>query len=302
MQRFWGFRGSRLNAATIVLIVMPAFLCFGYNQAVAGGVLTLESFVSTFPQLDTVNTTGAQAHYNSTIQGTVIALYTLGAMFGALSCIWLGDVLGRRRTIFLATFTSMIGAILMASSFSLGQFIVARIVLGLGTGGYTATIPVWQAEISSSAKRGAHVVTEGIFIGAGICFALWIDFGFYFIKNSSISWRFPFALQIVLNLPVLAFIFTLPESPRWLIKKDRFEEARTILAILEDCPEDAETVTLDIQSVQTSLRIAGTGSMKDLFKTGNSRILNRTLLAAACQMFQQMCGVNLITFYATTIF
>jgi len=190
----------------------------------------------------------------------------------------------------------------MASSFSLGQFIVARIVLGLGTGGYTATIPVWQAEISSSAKRGAHVVTEGIFIGAGICFALWIDFGFYFIKNSSISWRFPFALQIVLNLPVLAFIFTLPESPRWLIKKDRFEEARTILAILEDCPEDAETVTLDIQSVQTSLRIAGTGSMKDLFKTGNSRILNRTLLAAACQMFQQMCGINLITFYATTIF
>jgi len=69
MQRFWGFRGSRLNAATIVLIVMPAFLCFGYNQAVAGGVLTLESFVNTFPQLDTVNTTGAQAHYNSTIQG-----------------------------------------------------------------------------------------------------------------------------------------------------------------------------------------------------------------------------------------
>jgi len=70
---FFGLRGNSLNAATIVLIVMPAFTCFGYNQAVAGGVLTLKAFVQTFPEMDTVFTTGAQQHYNSTIQGTVIA-------------------------------------------------------------------------------------------------------------------------------------------------------------------------------------------------------------------------------------
>jgi len=55
----------------------------------------------------------------------------------------------------------MIGAILMSSSYSLPQFIVARLVLGLGTGGYTATVPVWQSEISKSHHRGAHVVSEG---------------------------------------------------------------------------------------------------------------------------------------------
>ncbi len=223
-------------------------------------------------------------------------------MFGALSCIWLGDRLGRRLTIFIASGVSIIGAVLMSSSFSLGQFIVARLVLGLGTGGYTATIPVWQSEISKASHRGAHVVTEGIFIGAGICISLWIDFGFYFINSSSIAWRLPLALQIVLSLMVMAFIFTLPESPRWLIKKDRFQEAREIMAILEDCPEDSETVTRDMKEVQLSLRIAGTGSMWDLFKMGESRILHRTVLAAAGQMFQQMCGINLITFYATTIF
>jgi len=69
MQRYFGLRGSSLNAATIVLVVCPAFLCYGYNQAVAGGLLTLQSFVLTFPKLDTINTQGAQQHLNSNVQG-----------------------------------------------------------------------------------------------------------------------------------------------------------------------------------------------------------------------------------------
>jgi len=75
--------------------------------------------------------------------GTVIALYTLGAAFGALACIKLGDILGRLRTIFLATLISMIGAILMASSYSFAQFIVARLALGFGTGVYTYKRNAW---------------------------------------------------------------------------------------------------------------------------------------------------------------
>lgn len=234
--------------------------------------------------------------------GTVIALYTIGGMFGALSCIFLGDLLGRRRTIFLASGVSIIGAILMSSSFSLAQFIVARIVLGLGTGGYTATVPVWQSELSKASHRGAHVVTEGIFIGAGIALSLWIDFGFYFITWSSVAWRFPLAFQIVLSLMVMAFIFTLPESPRWLIKKNRLNEAREILAILEDVHPNSDKINADMEEIQMSLSIAGTGSIWDMLKMGQQRMLHRTLLAATGQMFQQMCGINLITFYATTIF
>lgn len=174
--------------------------------------------------------------------------------------------------------------------------------MGLGTGGYTATIPVWQSEISKSTHRGAHVVTEGIFIGAGITISLWVDFGLYFVSSSSVSWRFPLALQIVLSLIVLAFIFTLPESPRWLLKKDRVEEAREILAILDDVEPQNEAVTRDIEEIQRSLAIAGSGSWLDMLKMGKQRMLHRTLLAATGQMFQQMCGINLITFYATTIF
>lgn len=68
MQRYWGLRGSKLNAAIWGLACF-CIMIFGYNQAVAGGVLTTESFQRQFPQIDTIDTTGSQEKYNSTIQG-----------------------------------------------------------------------------------------------------------------------------------------------------------------------------------------------------------------------------------------
>lgn len=69
MQDYWGLRGDRLNHLTIALIVAPSFTCFGYNQAVAGGVLTLRSFIQVFPEMNTLTTTGATANFNSKVQG-----------------------------------------------------------------------------------------------------------------------------------------------------------------------------------------------------------------------------------------
>lgn len=195
----------------------------------------------------------------------------------------------------------MVGAILMATSFSLGQFIVARIVLGFGTGGYTATIPVWQSEISTSKNRGAHVVAEGIFVGFGITAAFWIDLGFYFIDKSSVSWRFPLAVQVILSLIVLGFIFSLPESPHWLIKKDRIEEARQVISLLAEKP-DPDIVSHRVVQIQESLAVSGTSSLRDLFKMGQQRVFHRVVIGCTVQMFLQMCGISLITFYATTIF
>ncbi|KAJ5917241.1 hypothetical protein N7466_010795 [Penicillium verhagenii] len=302
MAPYFGLRGPALSRAIMWLVVCPAFVTYGYNQGVTGGLLTLKAFSEQFPQMNTLTTTGAEERYNSTIQGTVVALYTVGGMFGSLSCIQLGDILGRRRIIFITTLISLIGAVLMASSFSLAQFIVARLVIGYGTGGYVATVPVWQSEISKPSKRGAHVVTDGIFIGAGITISLWIDFGFYFVTGSSVSWRFPLAFQIVLSLVVLSFVMFFPESPRWLVKKGRVEEARVILAALADVDENSEEITLEIRDIETSLVLSGSGSFSSLLKMGEQRLFHRTVLAACGQMFQQMCGINLITYYATTIF
>lgn len=104
----------------------------------------------------------------------------------------------------------------MAASFDFAQFIVPRLILGLGIGGYVAMVPVWQSEISPAHKRGSNVVTDGIFVGIGDY--LWIDLAVYFVKDNSVSWRFPLAFQVVIPVIVTIFITISPESPRWLIK------------------------------------------------------------------------------------
>lgn len=211
-----------------------------------------------------------------------------------MSCVYLGDLLGRKKVIFLTNLVGIIGALLMATSFEFAQFIVARLILGLGIGGYVATVPVWQSEISPAHKRGSNVVTDGIFVGVGVTVALWIDLGFFFVKNSSVSWRFPLAFQIVLSLTAMVFICVLPESPRWLIKTGQREQARKVMSALLDVEPDSEVITASIHQIETSLAVCGSASWTDMFKNGEQRLFHRAYLAATGQMFQQMCGVNLI--------
>jgi MFS family permease len=89
-------------------------------------------------------------------------------VFGALGCTFLGDLLGRRKTIFIASVVQGIGAILQASAFAFGHFVVGLVDLGLGTGGIIATVSVWQAEVSKAENRGEHVSAWGIFCGLGL--------------------------------------------------------------------------------------------------------------------------------------
>ncbi|OAG09725.1 general substrate transporter, partial [Paraphaeosphaeria sporulosa] len=204
---YWGLCASRVIWEALVPIVFSAHSCYGYHQAVTDNVLVMQSFVGAFPLTDTVNTTGATEEHNSTIQGVSVALFNLGSSVGALLCMKFGDLLGRRMTIFVSAIITIMGTILMASWFQLAQLIVARLILGVGSGGYTATIPM-----SGVQHRGSFINAEGIFIGVEIVIALLIELGLFFVNGYSVSWRFPFALQIVFLVVVVALVFTLPES------------------------------------------------------------------------------------------
>lgn len=172
---FMGLKGDSLNLAAIILVVMPAVVSFGYNQSLVGGLFDVPAFQERFPQIDP--SVGTDKLHKITLRGTVVALYAIGGMLGAVTCIWLGDLKGRRFTLFVAAIAQLIGAILMASSFSFVQFVISRIIVGLGTGGLLATVSVWQSEISNAKRRGSHVTFMGIFIGIGLCLSLWLDFG-----------------------------------------------------------------------------------------------------------------------------
>ena len=195
----------------------------------------------------------------------------------------------------------IIGATIQCSSFSLAQLIVGRIVLGMGLGAVTATAPNWQSECAGANHRGALVMLEGVFIGIGLAIAAWVNFGMSH-TTGPVSWRFALAFPAFWALPVLIIIPFLPESPRWLLKHGRVAEARQTLSVLRDVDLDSEQIHFAINEMETSLAIAGETRFTDLFKMGPHRLFHRVCLAAICQMFQMVTGVNAIAFYIDNIF
>lgn len=215
-QKYFGLRGPALNKALIWAVIMPAYILFGYYNGVAGGLVGLTSFLRVFPLLDVANAPPSEQSNRSQIEGTVVACYTLGALFGALSCIFLGDRLGRKRTIMVGAAVTTVGSVLQASSYSLGQLIVGRLVTGLGFGAISATAPNWQTECSRAGHRGFVVMLEGLFISLGLAIAAWIEYGLSFVEND-VNWRFPLAFPCFLALVVFFSVPWWPESVRLFV-------------------------------------------------------------------------------------
>ncbi|KAJ6007275.1 sugar transporter [Penicillium herquei] len=241
---------ERLSWLQTSLITAPAFILYGYNQSGLSALLKLPTVVQMFPQIDTINTYGSQKSTNSTIEGLVNGCLQLGALVGALSCSIIGDRLGRRKSIFLAGILAGIGQILQCTAFSLPQLIIGRVILGFGVGQLNVTVPVWQAESSNASQRGR-------------------------------KWRLPLAIPVILSLLVCCTIFSLPESPRWLVQKNQISRAKEALAQLNG-------VTI---------------SIVEIFRgNSESRLVYRFILCMAIQTLQQLVGGSLISIYTTTIF
>ncbi|KAJ6114663.1 hypothetical protein N7486_000441 [Penicillium sp. IBT 16267x] len=301
MGRFLGLRGTRLNIAAIIGVLMPGIMSVGYNTASLGGVLSLESFNKTFPEIDVVH--AKDKDYASSLEGTVVASFAIGSFLGTFSCIWIGDWLGRRRTMMVGAAIQITGYALNASSYSLVQLIVSRMLVGMGTGILLATIPLWISETAPAKRRGSHVVTKGIFTGLGCAIALFFDYGMSFKTKNSIGWRIPFAFPAVLSATVLTFVLLLPESPRWLIQKSRIAEAKYVLAALADTDIEDKKIESTVSEVEASLSLAGGNTdFKQLFQMGPQRIFHRASLSVCGLLFIQLTGATVTTYYTTAIF
>lgn len=297
--------GKKLQIAQLLLVVLPAFVLFGYNQSGVGGLLSLRDWNDHFPQINTVDATeGADRSTKSTRQGAVVATFTIGALFGALSCSWAGESLGRRKVIFGAAICTLIGEILQCTSFHLAQFVVGRFTLGLGVGALSATVPVWQSECSSTANRGKHVVLDGCFISLGYLLEAWINLGFFEVNNLPLQWRIPLAIPCLISLIPMAAVFSIPESPRWLVAKGRVEEARASLSQFKGLGLHDQEISTEITGIEIALEDTGRAAAKlsDIFTMGQDKLFYRFSLCIFLQFLQQMCGSNLISTYSTIIF
>lgn len=170
-----------------------------------GGLLDLPSFTKYFPQINPAEKglPHAEQEARSTYQGIAVAAYNLGCFLGAVFTIFVGNPLGRRRTIFVGSVIMTIGALLQCTSYQLPQFIVGRIVTGWGNGMNTSTVrtfsqlallmlifivthafsATWQSETAQAHARGKLVMIEGMLITAGITISYWINYGQFMQKT-----------------------------------------------------------------------------------------------------------------------
>lgn len=301
---YFGVTGKALSVVQMALIICPAFILFGYNQAGLGGLLTTENWVKTFPEIDTVNTTGSDKKTKSTLQGFVVATFTIGALVGSLSCSWTGNKFGRRNVIFFAGICTLVGEILECSSYGLAQLIVGRVIVGLGIGQLSSIVPVWQSETSGAKNRGRHVVLDGFFICVGYVLESWINLGFWEFKHGPVTWRPSIAIAIAFSLVLIFSIYFLPESPRWLVLQNRSDSARDVIAALKGLPADSMEVQAELAGIEHSLEETTKGNlrMRDMFKMGEEKLFYRFALCVMLQFYQQMSGSNLISVYATILF
>ncbi|KAG7449357.1 general substrate transporter [Guyanagaster necrorhizus] len=296
-------RGRKLTAA-IAFISGTGFTLFGYDQGVMSALLTANQFDKVFPQV-IVNSAHPK---HATLQSFVVAIYEIGCLIGALSNLWLGDKLGRRRTMVLGAIIMTIGAILQTASFSYAQMVVARIITGVGNGLNTSTVPAYHAECSPAAKRGSLIMIEGALIAFGIMISYWIDFALFWAGNSSVQWRFPISFQVFFAAVMAVGVNFLPESPRWLIKVGRKAEALAVISALDDKPANDPEVQQTFKAISEAVELedgntpTGKVALNEIFTGGRGQNLRRVILGVVVQAFQQLTGINLITYYATILF
>lgn len=132
-----------------------AFVLFGYEQGVMGGLITGAAFTKQFPTIDTTTANG-----NASLQGFVVAVYNIGCWLGSLLTMFIGEPLGRKPTIIVGALVLAVGSAIQCSAFGLPQLIVGRVITGTGNGIITSTIPVWHAELVRANSRGSFITTE----------------------------------------------------------------------------------------------------------------------------------------------
>lgn len=302
-------RGRNVNWA-ITLCCGSAFLLFGYDQGVISGLLTGDAFTAEFPEIDTTSTGKGSA----SLQGTVVAIYEIGCLAGSLFAFFFGDRFGRRKMIMLGCTILIIGAALQVSASSIPHMIVGRIITGIGNGMNTSTVPVWHSETTPAKARGQAISIELAITIFGVMTAYWVDYGFSYVKSSA-QFRVPLALQIAFALATIALVLILPESPRFLLKNGQDEKARAVLEQLSLHPDStrAEAVDMEFMEIKTALmEEEGNGlvtkdgkrmsAVRACFTNGKERFFHRVMLGIGAQFMQQLCGINLITYYAPVIF
>ncbi|KAF8854257.1 sugar transporter [Acephala macrosclerotiorum] len=285
---------------------------FGYDQGVISGVLVMNNFGKHFPLLAN----------DATLQGWMVAVLTLGAMFGAFVNGPIADRISRRWDLLLANGVFLVGSVIQCAAVNIPMIFIGRFIAGLAIGQLSMVVPLYLGELAPPNIRGSLVALQQLGITVGIMIAFWLDYGTQHIggtgdRQSEAAWRLPLALQCLPSMILAAGTFFLPYSPRWLMSKGREEEVMSTLCRLRRVPATDPRVKLEFLDIKAAC-IFDSESVTARFPGINSRFtitlkqyqelfivrhLNRRLIIACLlQIIQQFTGTNAIIYYAPQIF
>lgn len=231
----------------------------------------------------------------------------------ALFCAWISDpvndLIGRRGTIFVAAIFSVLAPIGSGLTQHWGQLAACRVLLGIGMGLKEVTVPVFSAEVVPANVRGGLVMSWQIWTAFGIFLGTVANIAV--MNVGRIAWRLQLGSAFIPAVPLVLGIWFVPESPRWLMKKRKFALAYKSFLRLRNTPLQAArdlyyTHALLAQE-EVLVRESGISPKSNFFTRFFElftipRVRRATQASGIVMIGQQMCGINIIAFYSSTIF
>jgi len=262
---------------SVSLVAAIGGLIFGFDTAIVAGATRYMK---------------EQFSLNSLQEGWTVAVVLIGCMFGAGLAGPISDRVGRRRFMLISAVLFLVSAVGCALPRTIIEFMAFRFVGGLGIGSAAVLSPLYIAEIAPARVRGALVSVNQLAIVTGILLAYFVNW--IFAGTGPANWRWMFAMGAVPSVLFFLLLLGVPESPRWLVKNGREDEARTVLTRADS----AEAAATGIRDIKDTLALEE-GSFRELFRPAFRRPL---LIAIVLAVFQQITGINAILYYAPRIF
>ncbi|GAA5915305.1 hypothetical protein JCM6882_005184 [Rhodosporidiobolus microsporus] len=240
-------------------------------------------------------------HPDSGLQGGITAAMPAGSFAGALLNSYISDKIGRKKSIILSGWIWVIGSIIQAVAQNVETLVAGRVIAGVAVGIASAIVTVYQAEISKPAVRGRIVSIQQLAIMSGIMIQYFVQYGCSYIDGDA-SFRLPWALQLIPGLILGTFMFLFPESPRWLMDHDRWDEG---LQVLGDIHAQGDTEDAFVRSeyleVRRQIEYEKTQAAKSYMDLLKPDVRRRVFLGCADQMWSQLSGMNVMMYYTTYI-
>lgn len=231
------------------------------------------------------------------MQGLVVSIALLGCAIGTISGGIMADKYGRKRTIMIADLFLILGEVMMTTAIHLGMLFAGRIILGFGVGILCVTCPNYLSEVAPDSHRGLISGSNAFFITAAQLLTPVI--GLIFQNN----WRYMFAVALLFSGGQFVGFMFLPESPKWLFKKNRVKEAEQALARIR-LPKYKRDISLLDEEIRTIKLSTANDNNDPYFTQLKSLFTNckkQVMIGSMLQIFQQFTGINVAMYYGPTI-